>query len=86
MRISGFSESEPIGKQHSVIRHPDMPRGVFKKRWETIARGEKCFAYVNNLCRKGDHYRALANFSPDFDGRGEIRVISPCGEDRISKP
>ena len=26
IEFSGFRESEFIGKQHNVIRHPDMPR------------------------------------------------------------
>lgn len=72
MRVSGFSEAELLGKQHNIIRHPDMPRGIFKKLWETIARGEECFAYVKNLCKNGDHYWVFANITPDFDNQGEI--------------
>jgi PAS domain S-box-containing protein len=72
MRISGFSEPELLGKQHNIIRHPDMPRGVFNKLWETIAAGEECFAYIKNLCKNGDHYWVLANVTPDFDSGGKI--------------
>ena len=29
MELSGYSEKELLGKQHNIIRHPDMPRAVF---------------------------------------------------------
>lgn len=86
MRISGFSESELLGRQHNIIRHPGMPRGIFKLLWDVIAAGSECFAYVKNLCKNGDHYWVLANVSPDFDKQGEIIGFSPCGESRINRP
>lgn len=30
IEVSGFSESELLGKPHSIVRHPDMPRTIFK--------------------------------------------------------
>jgi PAS domain S-box-containing protein len=35
-RMAGYRESELIGQPHSIIRHPDMPRSVFRLLWETI--------------------------------------------------
>jgi PAS domain S-box-containing protein len=72
MRISGFSEPELLGKQHNIIRHPDMPRAIFNMLWETISAGEECFAYVKNLCKNGDYYWVLANVTPDFDSGNKI--------------
>ena len=37
--ISGYPEHELIGKPHNIIRHPDMPRSVFKLLWDRIASG-----------------------------------------------
>ena len=34
IEYSGYSESELLGAQHNIIRHPDMPRGVFKFLWD----------------------------------------------------
>ncbi|MFP4155734.1 MAG: PAS domain-containing protein [Halothiobacillaceae bacterium] len=67
MQVSGYRESELLGKPHKILRHPEMPRGVFRHLWETIQRGEECFAFINNLARNGDHYWVLANVTPDFD-------------------
>jgi len=72
MRISGFREVELLGQQHNIVRHPDMPRGVFHLLWQTIEQGRECFAYVKNLCKNGDHYWVLANVTPDYNERDEI--------------
>ncbi len=36
IEFSGYSEQELLGAQHNIIRHPDMPRGVFKFLWDTL--------------------------------------------------
>ncbi len=72
MRISGYREEELLGQQHNIVRHPDMPRGVFHLLWQTILQGRECFAYVKNLCKSGDHYWVLANVTPDYNDRDEI--------------
>lgn len=71
-RISGYSEAELLGAPHSLVRHPDMPRGVFQLLWETIEAGEELFAYVVNRAKNGDHYWVLAHVTPTFDARGTI--------------
>lgn len=70
--IAGYVEAEVIGQPHSMIRHPDMPRCIFKLLWEAIAQGREIFAYVKNMGRNGDHYWVLAHVTPSFDGAGEI--------------
>lgn len=61
IEMSGYSEHELIGKQHNIIRHPDMPRAVFHLLWQTIQSGEECFAYVKNLRKDGGFYWVYAN-------------------------
>lgn len=71
-RISGFTERELLGKAHNIIRHPDMPRCVFKFLWDTIAAQNECFALVVNRCKNGDHYWVLAHVTPTLDAAGNI--------------
>ncbi len=71
-RVALYKESDLIGKPHSVIRHPDMPRCVFKLLWDTIQRGEEIFAYVKNLASDGAYYWVLAHVTPSFDRAGKI--------------
>jgi PAS domain S-box-containing protein len=72
LRVAGYHEAEVLGRPHSCIRHPDMPRCVFKLLWDTIERGDEVFAYVVNMAKNGDHYWVLAHVTPTFDGSGRI--------------
>jgi PAS domain S-box-containing protein len=72
LRVSRYSHAEVLGQPHSIIRHPEMPRCVFKLLWDTIqARGE-LFAYVVNMASNGDHYWVFAHVTPSFDGAGSV--------------
>lgn len=70
--ISGYKEKEVLGKPHNIIRHPDMPRCIFKMLWETIAEGKEIFAYVINRCKNGDHYWVYAHVTPSRNMKGDI--------------
>jgi len=64
IRVSGYSEEELLGAPHSILRHPAMPRCVFKLLWDTIQGGREIFAYVVNLAKTGNHYWVLAHVTP----------------------
>ncbi|MFT4277265.1 MAG: PAS domain-containing protein [Rhodopseudomonas sp.] len=70
--IAGYAENELLGQPHSIIRHPDMPRAVFRLVWDTIAAGREIFGYVKNMARSGDHYWVFAHVTPSFDDAGNI--------------
>jgi PAS domain S-box-containing protein len=70
--ISILKERQAIGAPHSIIRHPDMPRAIFKLLWDTIASGEEIFAYVLNMASNGDHYWVFAHVTPTFSADGTI--------------
>lgn len=72
VEISGYAEADLIGQPHNVIRHPAMPRSVFRLLWERIAAGEEIFAYVVNLSADGSHYWVLAHVTPTKDPSGRI--------------
>ncbi len=62
VEISGYKESELIGQPHSMIRHPDMPKVIFKLMWERIQSGESIFAVVKNLAKNGKYYWVITEF------------------------
>ena len=72
IEYSGFSEAELLGAPHNIIRHPDMPRGVFKFLWDNIAAGNEVFAYVKNMAKDGSFYWVFANVTPDYDTQGRV--------------
>ena len=70
--IAGYTEREVIGQPHNIVRHPGMPRAVFKLLWDTIQGGREIFAYVINRAKNGDHYWVFAHVTPTFDGDEKI--------------
>lgn len=73
-RVAGYSESELEGKPHSVIRHPDMPRCVFRLLWDYLDDGKTVAAYVKNLASDGRYYWVLAVVTPCRDGYLSVRL------------
>lgn len=72
IRISGYTEEELLGSAHNILRHPDMPRAVFKLLWDTIQAGNEINAYVKNLSKDGSYYWVIANVTPSFDKNNNI--------------
>ena len=71
-RVAGYTESELMGAPHSIVRHPDMPRCVFKLLWDTLGAGQEIFAYVVNRAKNGDHYWVFAHVTPSYDVNGQL--------------
>jgi diguanylate cyclase (GGDEF)-like protein/PAS domain S-box-containing protein len=71
--ISGYSKNELIGSPHSIVRHPDMPKKVFKELWETIKKGEVWRGRVKNRIKNGGYYWTDAVISPILDSQGNIK-------------
>lgn len=72
IKISGYEEKELLSKPHSILRHPDMPKVVFKLLWERLKDGNEIFAYVKNLCKDGSYYWVHANVTVTKDERGNV--------------
>ena len=86
LRVAGYAEEDVLGQPHSMIRHPGMPRAVFKLLWETIAGGREIFAYVKNMARDGDHYWVFAHVTPSFDSTAPSPAITRSGAGRGATP
>jgi len=72
MEFAQMTEEELLGQPHNIIRHPDMPRAVFKLLWDTLGSGKEIFAYVKNMAKDGSAYWVIANVSPVRNERDEI--------------
>lgn len=73
MELAGYPEHELLGVQHNIIRHPEMPRGVFRFMWNTLKAGEEFFGFAKNLCADGSFYWVFANITPDYDKEGVLQ-------------
>lgn len=72
MEISGYNEEELLGQPHNIIRHPDMPRAVFRCMWQTLQQENEFFGFVKNRRKNGDFYWVFANVTPSFNAENQI--------------
>ena len=72
-RISQYSPEEMIGKPHNIVRHPDMPKIIFKLLWDFIKNKKIIIAYVKNLAKDGSYYWVLAIVLPIVGKDGKIK-------------
>ena len=69
--ISGYNKSELIGKQHSILRHPDMPKSIYEDLWTTIQEDKTWRGEIKNLRKDGSSYWVSAIIKPIFDKENE---------------
>ena len=67
IKLSGYEEKELLNQPHSILRHPDMPKIIFKHLWDRVEDGEEIFAYVKNMCKDGSFYWVFANVTATKD-------------------
>jgi len=73
-RIAEYTPEELIGKPHNVIRHPWMPRAVFRLLWQYLHQGKGMTAYVVNRTKSGKYYWVFGVFSPIKDeATGDVK-------------
>ena len=88
VEASGFSREELIGKNHNIIRHPDMPASVFKEMWRTLESGQSWIGLVKNRRKNGDHYWVSAFVTPVYEGKSVVGYESvrvPALNDEIAR-
>lgn len=74
MRISGYAKEELLGSYHNIIRHPDMPKIVFKTLWDALKADRPLVAYVKNRSKDGRFYWVLAAVFPLGEHFVSIRI------------
>ena len=72
MDMAEYTEEELLGKPHNIVRHPNMPKSVFKILWDGIHKGDEVFAFVINKTKNNDEYWVFANVTPSLDKNGKI--------------
>ncbi len=70
--VSGYEEHELSNAAHSIVRHPDMPRVVFKLMWTRIQNKQNIIAVVKNLAKTGRYYWVITDFVIKEDKEGNI--------------
>ncbi|MCL9809282.1 PAS domain-containing protein [Flavobacterium luminosum] len=71
--VSGYTEPELVGQPHNIIRHPDMPKVIFKTMWDHIKKGYKFHGIIKNLAKSGKHYWVITDFDYIVDDNAKIQ-------------
>lgn len=75
-KYSGYTIEELLGKPHSFVRHPDMPKAAFKDLWESVKSGQKWRGFVKNLASDGGYYWVYATVFPFLSCDGSNGYVS----------
>ncbi len=82
--VSGYTKEQLIGSRHNIVRHPDMPKVIFKMMWERIQKNKNMIALIKNKTASGDYYWVTTLFETSYhpitneeDGYMAIRRAAP---------
>jgi PAS domain S-box-containing protein len=84
-KISGYSKEELIGKDHRIVKHPEMLQGVYDTLWETISTGNIFTGEIKNMKKDGDFYWVNVTIFPEFDDNRNIIGYFAIREDITAK-
>lgn len=65
--VAGYDVAELVGKNHNIVRHPDMPKTAFADMWQHLKAGEAWRGAVKNRCKDGSYYWVDAFVTPIYD-------------------
>ncbi len=66
-KISGYKQTELLGKPHNIVRHPNTSKDAFKELWNTIKGGDAWSGTLANLKKDQSTYWVNATVSPIYD-------------------
>lgn len=72
-KLAGYTQGELLDKPHSIIRHPDMPKIIFKFLWDNLKAGKSVNAFVKNLSKDGGFYWVFAQVRVALNPDGSFR-------------
>jgi PAS domain S-box-containing protein len=71
-KISGYTKEELLGKNHNIVRHPDVPASKFKLLWQTIKAKKIYKNTVKNRAKDGSTFYVNSTVIPILDEEGTI--------------
>jgi PAS domain S-box-containing protein len=83
VKCSEYTLDELIGKNHNIIRHPDMPKAAFKELWSTVKSGQTWQGFVKNRTKSGKFYWVYATVFP-FGKDHYLSVRKMANKDEIA--
>lgn len=84
-KISGYNKEELIGKNHHIVRHPDMLNLLYEEMWETLGKGLLWRGEIKNLRKDGSAYWVDAVIFPRYTENGIFNGYMAIRQDITDK-
>ncbi|NLU17336.1 PAS domain-containing protein [Serratia liquefaciens] len=73
-QLTGFSREELVGQPHNIVRHPSVPKAIYKEMWDTIKAGNIWTGIIPNVGKGGVLYVVDTTVQPLYDAQGKIEA------------
>jgi len=83
--ITGYQKNELIGKKHSILKHPDTPRTLYRDMWKTVTLGKRWDGEIKNIRKDGSEFWIKLVISPTFDEVGNVKCYTTINQDITDK-
>jgi aerotaxis receptor len=74
--ISDAREEELLNKPHSVVRHPDIPREVFKGMWHSLQNKGFWAGYIKDIGKNDSFYWVYSTIMRRVRKDGRVTYLS----------
>lgn len=71
-KVSGYTIDELTGKNHNMVRHPDMPSEAFADMWSNLKKDTAWRGAVKNRCKDGRYYWVDAFVTPIYENGKKV--------------
>jgi PAS domain S-box-containing protein len=65
--VCGYDDFELMDKSHNLLRHPDMPKVIFKLLWENLSKGKDYNVVIKNMSKTGRYYWVVNDITTVVD-------------------
>jgi len=72
-KIAGYPYGKLIGENHNIIRHPTMPKAIFKILWEQLEDKKEVYSFIKNRTKDNRYYWVFAHIRPSFNKDKSVR-------------
>ena len=84
-KLTKYTRSELIGKNHSIFRHPDTSDDAFQSMWSTISNGNTWRGEIKNLDKDNNVFWIDVTVTPNFDDDAKIIGFTAIRDDITDK-
>lgn len=74
--VANYKLDELVGQPHNTVRHPDVPKAIFKLFWDTLLSGNPINAFVKNSVNGGGYYWVQAFATPIVEDGRTVGLVS----------